>query len=283
MNPAAPIRRFLQTAVLAVLAGYAWLSFSGKLPYSTLLWDEYLLSDRIEALTGLDWSRYATGLTARRGIEWVGWIGGAIFSLTFGAVLIGRRFPYIRYLLYPSVLLLVLVAVLHGVDKIFFTVQFAEYTLQWGCLLLWYSAERSQERDLHRIYIWGAVAAAATFAAHGLYALNVFPRPGQFTAMTMQILQVSERGSAMFLSVMGALDLVAALGILLPWALARRIGLWYMVVWGLLTAAARYVAHVHFQLPWWPRTLLEWTPEVLIRFPHFLAPLSLLYLKKTSA
>lgn len=283
MNPAARIRRFLQTAALAVLAGYAWLSFSGKLPYSTLLWDEYLLSDSIQALTGLDWSGYATGWAARRGVEWMSWMSGAIFLLAFLAVLAGKRFRWGKYPVFASVVLLLLVAALHGVDKIFFTVQFAEYTLQWGCLLLWHSAECSQERDLRRIYTWGAVAAAATFAAHGLYALNVFPRPGHFTAMTMQILRVSEGGAAAFLSIMGALDLAAALGVLLPWALARRIGLGYMVAWGLSTTAARYVAHVHFHLPWWPHTLLEWTPEVLIRFPHFLTPLSLWYFKNTNA
>ncbi len=280
MNPAVRIRRLLQTAALAVLAGYAWLSFSGKLPYSTLLWNEYLLSDTIHALTGLGWSEYATGWVALRGMEWLGWIGGIIFLLAFVAVLVGGRLHWGKYLVFTSVILLLLVAVLHGVDKIFFIVQFAEYTLQWGSLLLWYSAERSQERNLRHIYTWGAAAAAATFAAHGLYALNIFPRPGHFTAMTMQILHVSEGAAATFLSIMGALDLVAALAVLLPWTLARRISLVYMIVWGLLTAIARYAAHVHFQLPWWPRALQEWTPEVLIRFPHFLAPLSLWYLKK---
>jgi hypothetical protein len=39
---------------------------------------------------------------------------------------------------------------------------------------------------------------------------------------------------------------------------------------------ARWVAHVDFGLPWWAAAIAEWTPEVLIRFPHFLVPLFLL-------
>lgn len=149
-----------------------------------------------------------------------------------------------------------------------------EYALQWGTPL--FLAGWLLAKNENRI-MWGIrIAAAVTFAAHGLYALGAVPRPGNFIEMTMTILQVSQDTAAHILTVAGLADWLAAVLIILPFPKWQRTALVYMVVWGLLTTLARWVAHVHFDLPWWPQTFLVWTPEVLIRTSHFLVPLALL-------
>ena len=108
------------------------------------------------------------------------------------------------------------------------------------------------------------------FIGHGVFALGYFPVPADFVVMTMNILRLSEANAFTFLTLVGSLDLLAALLIWLPIRELRRGAIIYMVVWGALTALARPLglpsssAFEH---------LILWGPEGLWRLSHALVPL----------
>ncbi|MBX2929880.1 MAG: hypothetical protein KF852_18745 [Saprospiraceae bacterium] len=277
MAPAKYSRIFLSLpiAAVALFIGYAWLCFSGKTPHYVFFWDEKLLGAFVSNWLGMSWDEYATNPAVSRHID--RFITGAgVFFLLCGAAVFGlRRFPApAKILLILGSVQILLLAVLHGIDRHFFLVQFSEYALQWSCpLFLLLAARREGMQPAFNVF--GVAAAAVTFAAHGLYAAGVFPRPGHFTEMTMSILHFGESGANRFLTVVGILDLLAAAALFIPIKKLQMAAVGYMVVWGFLTAMARWVAHVDFSLPWWSEAVAEWTPEVLVRFPHFLVPLFL--------
>lgn len=261
----------LQTAAFLALVGYAWLCWGGKAPLSVLFWNEEWLGSAMQTMFGMTWNEYLASPATPRFWGRVEWGMGLILALASISVPLSRLAPAF---LFSGFAIILLFSVLYGFDKIFFWVQMPEYALQWGTPLLlavWYLS-KNESRILRTLRI----AAAVTFAAHGLYALGVAPRPGSFIEMTMSILQVSQNTAVHILIVAGALDLAAAVLVLLPFPKCQRVALLYMFGWGLLTTLARWAAHVHFDLPWWPQTFLAWTPEVLIRTPHFLIPLALL-------
>ncbi len=272
-HPEQLVFRLLQISVAATLAGYAWLCFAGKVPYSALLWNEPLLAPWLKNVLGIDWASYSTSYYPIKVLEIVS--GGFLSVSLLVVVLFLGKSGLSKILLGISTFFLLINAVLYGIDRIFFFVQFAEYALQWSSplfLLAWVNNRANHAKFLNYAFL----ACAITFAAHGLYALGVFPRPAQFVEMTMSILRLSENGAVHLLIIAGYLDILVALLVLVPSRIVRTTALSYMVVWGFLTTAARWVAHVKLHLPWWPDTLLEWTPEVLVRFPHFLAPLAAL-------
>jgi hypothetical protein len=281
MAPAKYSRIFwpLSIAAVALFIGYAWLCFSGKTPHYVFFWDEKLLGGFVSNWLGMSWDDYATNPAVSRNIDRFISATGVFFLLCSAAVFGLRRFPALAQtlLILGSVQILML-AVLHGIDRHFFLVQFSEYALQWACPLLLIAAARwdgLRAVSKQKVLFFMRVAAAVTFAAHGLYAAGVFPRPGHFTEMTMSILKISEGSAVQFLIVVGILDLIVAAALFVPLKRMQMTALGYMVLWGFLTAMARWVAHVDFGLPWWAAAIAEWTPEVLIRFPHFLVPLFL--------
>ena len=73
---------------------------------------------------------------------------------------------------------------------------------------------------------------ALCFIGHGLYALDIAPLPAEFVNMTMQITHLTEESSRYFLSLIGCLDLMAAIIIYIPIHEFRRSALLYMMVWG---------------------------------------------------
>ncbi|UTW64317.1 hypothetical protein KFE98_09315 [bacterium SCSIO 12741] len=118
----------------------------------------------------------------------------------------------------------------------------------------------------------GLILATLTFAGHGLFALNWYPRPGIFIDMVIRAFHCSESSAELFLMVIGVLDL--SLIFLVAFKKTRKYALWYMVIWGLLTALARPL--FNFDPQFASATLAQWIPEALIRAPHFLIPLWLL-------
>lgn len=60
------------------------------------------------------------------------------------------------------------------------------------------------------------IAAALTFAAHGLYAMGYYPVPLNFRMMTTEILSISEEGSLRFLEIFGWLFFTCSAGEVRP-------------------------------------------------------------------
>ena len=261
----------LQVAAVSVLWGYACLCFLEKPPFSAFFWNEDLISPWLF----IPWDAWISEYADDRFLKNVSRITGFWLLIAGFALLFVRKIPRPAYFLgFSGAAILCGIAVLNGMDKIFFTVQFAEYMLQWGSPLFLIFAWRNKVWPLWFIRFMKA-AAAITFAAHGLYAMGVFPRPGHFVEMTMSILHVEEGSAIQFLNLAGWLDLVVATLIWIPRQNLQRVAFAYMVFWGTLTTLARWVAHVHPELPWWRESLIAWTPEVMVRLPHFLIPLVL--------
>ena len=108
------------------------------------------------------------------------------------------------------------------------------------------------------------------FIGHGLYALNISPTPQEFLVMTMNIMKVSESSAHYFLYAVGLLDLIAALFIWLPVRELRRSALYYMIIWGSLTALARPMG---LPAPSLLDRMITWGPEATWRLSHALTPL----------
>lgn len=116
---------------------------------------------------------------------------------------------------------------------------------------------------------------AATFTAHGLLAMNIISTPGNFFFMCQRILHLDHDSAAVFLGIMGALDLLISAMLLFFRGRTRRVALYYCFIWALLTALARVLSSSVADLnDFWNNGVLE----TLIRFPNFLLPLAALLL-----
>ncbi len=257
----------LKVAAVAVMWGYGWLSLEGKIPVSAFFWNQELLG----ALLPVPWEIWITDYANSPFLTHFSTFLGILLISCGLAVLFSRWLAgWAKWAAFTGSGIIIGIAILFGIEKIFFAVQFAEYLLQMSSPIFWWAALRNRQMIRYM-----KAAAGITFAAHGLYALGAFPRPGHFIEMTMSILNVEEAGAILFLSIAGWLDLLVAVLVWVPRVKIQVAALAYMVFWGFLTTAARWVAHVHLDLPWWPESLLAWTPEVLLRWPHFLIPLVL--------
>lgn len=127
----------------------------------------------------------------------------------------------------------------------------------------------------HRATVSLAIAAVVmTFAGHGVYALGVWPTPGSFFAMTSVILEVEYPTAKLMLRAAGGVDLAICAGLLLPYV--RVVAAGYAALWGLLTALARPVAGMSWELNYWGAD--QYVHEAVLRAPHYLLPLYLMLL-----
>lgn len=284
----------LAGAASLVLLARGWLTLRWESPVRDLLWNESLLSP-VVGLFGATWEDYAASSDAgiTLGLQIAGWLLIASAPLPW---LVGHR-RWAAWLLAPAVFLLGVDAVARFAGGNFELGSALEYALQWGAPLLvviacapkranrvnranlasrpvedafangWQHRPSTLPTVGNRWIALGMVCCAATFVGHGLYAIGFHSVPWHFQAMTGDLLGLGETGCLRFLFVVGVLDLVAAAVLLVPsW---RRTGLCYMVGWGAATALARPLSH--------GGTLDPWVVEALVRTPHWLVPLVLLW------
>ncbi|MEL6922610.1 MAG: hypothetical protein AAFO94_01090 [Bacteroidota bacterium] len=265
----------LQIAVAALFFGRAWQHLVWDAPYRSLLWDQAWMEGIILRLTGLPWEQYITSMEVDDGIRTFVKCVGAFYVLCGTiALLIRQNRRWMHWVLYLGSGSLLFLSFLYFKEKFFVPAQFFEYSLQWSApLFLLYSVRYG---SLSRRAAFALrLAIAFTFTAHGLYALNVFPRPGIFMEMTMNILGVSETDAVRFLNLAGVLDLVLSVFIFFRGNLAKA-ALAYACFWGLATALARVWAFFDWSQA--GATLSQWLHETVMRSPHFLLPLLLLLL-----
>ncbi|MEM6262535.1 MAG: hypothetical protein AAGI38_08515 [Bacteroidota bacterium] len=120
------------------------------------------------------------------------------------------------------------------------------------------------------------LALTLTFWGHGAYALGISqPVPGHFLGMVQTVLGLENEQAYQFLALAGTLDFVAGILIWVPTRWVKT-ALWYMVVWGLLTALARpvslWIQIVDLE------SILVGLSEALYRLPHGLVALALVQL-----
>ncbi|HFB99909.1 MAG TPA: hypothetical protein ENJ53_03805 [Phaeodactylibacter sp.] len=262
-----------QAGSFSLLLAVAYQHLFWDAPYRALLWDREMMEGLVNWATKMSWEDYVTNLEMDACISNViKMMGGFYLIAAVASLWVKRFYQFVKPLLIIASISLFFLALLYAKESFSNPFQFFEHSLQWTSplFLIWLVKSKTISA---RFVFFVKLAIALTFLAHGLYALNVFPRPGLFMEMTMNITGMEEKGTVHLLNTVGCLDLISSVGIFLPTKWARWF-LYYIIFWGFWTTMARVWAFTDTQ------NLLsglhEWGYETLIRFPHFLIPIALL-------
>jgi len=265
--------RIIQIATIGVFLGRAWQHWRWDAPFRTLLWDENWMSPLVSSVLGWNWMEYVQNPAVDQFIQGSIRGTGLLYLCCAIAAMSIKKLPrFSRFLLWIGAVSLILLASLYCKERFFSVGQFFEYSLQCGSPLLLIYLSKHPIPSQKLLFII-KIAIAATFTAHGLYALGYYPRPVHFMEMTMNILGVREESAIQFLNVAGVLDILISIGIFFPWRWAKYC-LGYAVFWGLATTAARVWAYFNWE--WLGAILEQWLHESVMRFPHFFIPLGVL-------
>lgn len=136
----------------------------------------------------------------------------------------------------------------------------------------------SKQQSYRTVYI-AQIAISITFISHGLFAAGYYPQPGHFADMMIIGFGLEENLARLILIIIGWLDFVFGAILLIPfsalnskWLKALFLTfLWYGIIWGFLTAMARFYVPYRQDLFW--SNITQDLYEVLIRVPHFMVPL----------
>ncbi|RED94951.1 hypothetical protein [Marinoscillum furvescens] len=263
-----------QLCCFFVFAGRAWQHLFWDAPFRTFFWDESLLSGIVPILTGMSWHEYATSPQVDGMINGIKTFCGAVYTLLAVFSLLAHlpSLKRLRGLLLVGSGMLFLLSLLYFKEKFYQVGQLLEYSIQFGAPLLLYMALKPAV-DQRRLILLMKVAIALTFTCHGLYALGYYPQPGHFVSMTLGILSIDETTARLLLKCFGWADVALSILIFVPQA--SRWALLYAALWGFATAAARIWANIHFDFLL--TSLNQWTFETVMRIPHGLVPLLLIY------
>ena len=282
MNRSSTLLFIVRSACLLTLLGYAMMHFTWNGRLISQIYSEGFIDLGVR-LFGFNWSGFRASDAVNPNYQLFIYLTGSVFGMGGLLALLpipqqGIRKVIPLKILYYSCSSLILLSALSGIieSKLHLNV-LIEYSVKItvSLLLLYYIIGRSFDPEKHvRRLKW---VIALTFIGHGLYALNIFPVPADFTMMTSNILHMGRDGTVMFLAIAGVLDVLFSM--LLFYRKTERIALVYMVIWGFLTALARLIAY--HGIADTSTYLAMWIPEFLIRSGHFLVPLYLLvYIKR---
>jgi hypothetical protein len=258
-----------------LLIGKAWQHLRWDPPYRTLLWDEKWMRGLVESI-GWSWQAYLSNPVVEQNIRLgVKGLGVLLASAAISVFLPSKLGKLRAFLLVFAAAILLLLSVLTCKDHGWQLGQFVELSLQWATPLLLLM----ELKNKNGVVFWTKIAVAATFVGHGAYALGWYPQPGEYLDMCINGLGLSEGQARCFLTLMGALDFLAALCLFLP-IQGKGVLYLYLIAWGFLTATARLWSHFTWDFlgNWAEMWLHEW----LMRVPHFLVPYYL-WRKKYSA
>lgn len=262
--------QLLSFSAIAVFLGRAYQHLFHDAPFRAILWDETLMGEAVGRIFNVSWDVYL------RDPKYDLMIMNLIFG--FGLVyLLGtlisffKRKSALNYFLIFGSFCLMFLAYLYCKEKFYTPAQFFEYSLQFGSPLFLFLVIRESFKE--HLILFMKIAIALTFVSHGLYALGIYPVPGNFVQMTLNILPVQEKQAIQFLALAGILDIVISILIFVPGKLSRY-ALIYAIIWGALTAFARIVANFEFENML--ASVHQWLHQSVYRFPHFLIPMAVL-------
>jgi len=264
----------LRIGAFLCLAGWTWTHLYWEGPYGALLWHETTYS--IADWFGVSWDEFV-GTGANDGLvqRWIGRIGWLYLACTILTLTSNRRSRYQWLGLVAASGLLAFMSYAKYVKADQQLPMLIEHGGQVLIPTLLAMALALGPR--HKVTVVTAVIAfVMTFAGHGSFALNLWPTPATFYAMTTVILGVEYETAQWLLRAAGVLDFLVCLGIFIPWV--RRPCVLYAAVWGLLTALARPVSGMATDLNYWGADL--YLHEAVLRAPHVLIPLYLFLLWK---
>jgi len=269
---------FLKISSFLVFIGRAYQHLFWDAPFRSLLWDEDLLKPIVQGLFKLEWSTYVTNLDIDNHIQTLIQLQGLFYL--FAAIIVLLIKPasqkWMRIILYLGGFSLMFLTFLLFKEKSYQIPQILEHSLQFGIvfiLLLYLKKPKNAE------YIFFLkILIALTFVGHGIYALGIFyPIPSNFITMILNIIPIQEISIISLLKVMGIIDMIIAVLIFIP--KTAKWALFYAFVWGILTAFARIVSGLHYDVSF--TVLHQYLFETLYRLVHGLIPLLLyLHLKK---
>jgi len=262
----------LRLGAFLCLAGWSWVHFYWEAPYGVLVWSDatYELAERL----GVSWDEYV-GTGASDGwvqiwlsrIAWI-YIAATVLTLTV------RKGAWLQMAgLVVATGMLTILSYAKYVSAQYQLPMFVEHAGQILMPILLILALTFGAR--HRATVITAIVAfIMTFAGHGSYALDLWPTPSTFYAMTSVILGVEYEAAKIILRTAGVLDFVICVGILIP--ATRLVCAAYAAVWGFLTAIARPVAGMSWSLYYWGAD--QYLHEAVLRAPHWIIPLYLFLL-----
>ena len=264
--------------MVTLLIGKAYQYFFWDPPLRSLLWDEKLLSSPIELLTGKDWATYVSDYSVDSFIRYYACFVSILFILAIisSFLLRNNKRKWIATPLYLSSGILFFHSLLEMKENYYHIGQFFERTIQFTIPVLFalYSREKLSE---HQLLIIFKIIIAITFAAHGAYAAGLYPVPGHFVDMVINILGISESSARNILLIAGILDIVLLVALFIPKVTFYAI--WYATIWGLMTSFARLWYGIDFDFI--ISSIHQSIHLTVFRLPHGLIPLSALMMSYT--
>lgn len=271
-------KNILRIAAVCIFLGRAWQFIRWDAPFRTLLWDEELMSEWVKKIGFESWTAYVTNPHVneiiQKSIVW----NGYYFVLCAIAVLFYKfSLKGLKYIIYGGVFLLAILFLLETKERFYEMGMFFEHSVQLMTPLffVWAVNETMSKNDL--LFIMKCTVALC-FTCHALYALGFpYSRPGVFVDMVINTLHVSEKGAIHFLNMMGVLDIIASIAIF--FRKTERIALYYMIVWGFISALDRTYAFYYSQLPF-DKFLAQYLHTTIYRLGHGLVPLAMYFILK---
>lgn len=268
------LQKFLKYSACFIFAGRAYQHLFWDAPFRSLFWDQNLLEPIVTFLFNNSWQAYVTNLNTDTAIQILTRSIGILYVLCAIVSLRirkdSRKWEF--NILKAGSVSLVLLALLLTKEKFYHVVMFFEHAIQFGVpIALIYFLKNENIRQL---LIFLKVCIALAFTCHGMYALGVFyPLPGNFVTMSLNILPITEEMAKNLLFLAGILDIIIAVAIFIPQT--TKIALLYASFWGLITAVARILSGLHYDISF--SIVHQYFYLVVYRLPHGIIPL-LVYL-----
>lgn len=266
----------LKIAVFLMFLGRAWQHFFVSPDYNYFFWQPGLFSWAAKLFWGLEWNEFLSNPSAQSDLKnFVKFIGVIYLISAFSVLKLHRRWAKVLVLM--SNALLIPFGFLHFAGFAYNWAMLVEFIAQFTVplFLVFYSNNLTVSK---KYFFLLKVVIALTFTCHGLYAAGVFPVPQKFVSMTINSFGVNRDFALIYLKIAGWLDFIAALALFIPKITIQKVGLWYMVFWGFVTALARLVANYYsFDAA---NSIMQWLHEFLIRAPHYLIPLVIITSQK---
>jgi len=260
----------LKLSCFCVFIGRAYEHLFWDAPFRSLLWDQKLLSPIVEGVFNTNWKDYVTSPFADKTIQTIMKINGAFYAICaiVSLSIHENSKKFFKVILGTGGVFLFFLALLLTKSKFYHVSMFFEHSIQFGApFVLLYLLKVKQ--DFTKLVMPLKVIIALTFVSHGVYAIGtVYPLPGNFVTMTLNILPVTENLAKSLLYVAGLLDFVAAILIFVP--KVSRVALLYAAFWGIVTAFARVLSGLTYEVSL--LTLHQYLFATVYRIPHGLIP-----------
>jgi len=249
-------------------------------PFRVILWDPDIMYSFITNYTSYTWTEYGSSPIVSKAINILTKTSGIfyIFCSLLALFLKPKHLNLGKVLILGSAFLVILSALFYK-EKFYKFGQLVEYSCQMFSPLFLYLVLFTNIKKEKLNYLL-KIAVALTFFGHGLYALDVYIRPGYWTDMAMSSLRFmglyfSEFTVNRIIFYAGLLDMAIVFGIFLPRRFAYPFLIW-AAIWGLITALSRTIGYTNIDPTW--STFSQYLPQTIYRLAHFFIPIAAFFI-----